>query len=115
MQCGDQMLLGNRALGEVLLHQLVFALGHQFDQRLVRGLGGAASVGGNLADLAAAIAARRVEERLHRHQIHHAMKSLRIADGQLHRARIAGPSARAGHRSARSTRRHRRPWGGPSG
>ena len=42
VQRGDQVLLGNRALGEVLLHQLVFALGHQLHQRLVRCLAPAA-------------------------------------------------------------------------
>ena len=78
MQRGNQMLLGNRALGEVLLHQLVFALGHQLHQRLMRALAAAVKRCRNLADLAAAIAAGRVVERLHRHQVDDAMKSLRI-------------------------------------
>ena len=47
---------------------------------------------GNLADLAAAIAAGRVEERLHGHQVDHAVKSLRIDDGQLDRDAVAAPA-----------------------
>ena len=36
---GDQVLLGNGALGEVLFHELVFAFGDQFHQGFVGGLG----------------------------------------------------------------------------
>ena len=37
MQRRDQVLLGDSALGKELLHQLVFSLGHQLDQRLMSG------------------------------------------------------------------------------
>ena len=74
---GDEVLLGDGALGEVLFHQLVFAFGDQLDQRFVRGLGLRREAGGNFAgDLAAAIAAGRVVEGLHGDQVDDAVKSL---------------------------------------
>ena len=94
MQRGDQVLLGNRALGEVLFHQLVLALGHQFDQRFVRGLGvGCDQAGGNLARSCrghrrsacsrnASIVTRSTTP----------WNPLRIDDGQLHRNAAAAPA-----------------------
>ena len=38
VQGGDQVLFGNGALGEKLLHQLVFAFGDQLHQGFMRGL-----------------------------------------------------------------------------
>ena len=93
MQRGDQVLLGNSTLGKVHLHQLVFAFGHQFHQRLMGcfGLGGQA--GRDFAgDLAAAVAPGGVMEGLHRHQIDHAMKALGVRDGQLHGHAIPAPA-----------------------
>ena len=92
MQRCNQVLLGNRALGKVLLHQLVFALGHQLHQRLVRGFGSACQGRRNFADLAASIATGSVVKRLHRHQIDNAMESIRPADGQLHRHTQPSPA-----------------------
>ena len=61
---GDEVLFGDGALLEVLLHQLVFAFGDQLDESLVAGLGVGGQAGGNLAgDLAAAIAAGGVDRR----------------------------------------------------
>ncbi len=65
MQRGDQVLFSDGALLEVLFHQLVFALGHQLDQRLMAGFGVGGQAGGNLHDLAAAVAAGGVVEGLH--------------------------------------------------
>ena len=53
---GDEVLLGDGALAEELLHELVFAFGHEFDEGLVRGLGVGFDGVGDLADLAAAVA-----------------------------------------------------------
>ena len=79
--------------GEVLLHQLVFAFGHQFDQRLVSGLGLRGEAGGNLAgDLAAAIAVGRVVEGLHGDQVDNAVEAAGIGDGQLDGHAVAAPA-----------------------
>ncbi len=86
------MLLGDGALFEILLHQLVFALGDQLDQRLMAGLCVGGKAVGDLADFAAAVAAWGVEERLHGHQVHDAMETLRIGDGQLDRDAITAPA-----------------------
>ena len=51
VQCGDQVLLGDGALLEELLHQLVFAFGDQLDQRLVTRLGIGCEAVGNLAGI----------------------------------------------------------------
>ena len=89
MQRGDQVLLWNRALGEKLFHQFVFPFRDQLHQCFMRGLRVSTQVAGNLADLAPAIATRRVVKRLHGHQVDDALKSLRIHDGQLHRDQVA--------------------------
>jgi hypothetical protein len=87
------MLFGDGALLEVLLHQLVLALGHQLDQRLVAGLGVGGHAGGNLAgDLAAAIAAGGVIEGLHGYQIDNAVEALGIGDGKLDGHAVAAPA-----------------------
>jgi hypothetical protein len=81
---GDKVLFGDGALLEVLLHQLVFAFGDQFDQRFVAGLGVGGYTGGNFAgDLTAAVAAGGVIESLHGDQVDYAVKALRVGDGQL--------------------------------
>ena len=80
---GDEVLLGDGALGEVLFHQLVFAFGDQFDQRFVGGLGRLGEAGGNFGDLAAAVAVGRVVEGLHGDQVDDAVKTVGVGDGQL--------------------------------
>ena len=93
MESGDEMLFGEGAGVEVLLHQLVLAFGDQLDQRLVAGLGVGSQAGGNLSgSLAAAVAAGGVLPGLHGDQVHHAVKSLRAGDGQLYRHAIAAPA-----------------------
>ncbi len=46
---GDEVVFGDGALFEVLLHQLVFAFGDELDQGLVAGLGIRGERGGNFA------------------------------------------------------------------
>ena len=93
MQRGDEVLLGDGALLEVLLHQLVFAFGDQLDQRLVAGLGVGGHAGGNFAgDLAAAIAAGGVVIGLHGDQVDHAVEALGVGDGQLDGNAVAAPA-----------------------
>ena len=57
VESGDQVLLGDGALGKVLFHEFIFAFGHQLHQRFVRGLGGFLQWRGNFSDLALPIAA----------------------------------------------------------
>ena len=79
MQRGDQVFLGDGALLEVLLHQFIFALRHQFHQRLVPRLRFRGQRRGNLVrNLTPPIPAGGIRIRLHRHQVHHAVKTLRI-------------------------------------
>ena len=92
LQPAQQILDGKRALLKKLLHQLVVALGDHLDQLFVRLLGRLGHVRGNLFDLGAAVAVRRVDQRLHGHQIHHAAKIFFRADGQLHRHHAAAES-----------------------
>ena len=47
---GDEVLFGDGALLEVLLHQLVFAFGDQLDQSFMAGLGVGGKAGGNFAE-----------------------------------------------------------------
>ena len=83
MQSGDDVLFVDGALLEELLHELVVALGHQFDQALVRGLGLFFHVGGNRADLRLAVAAHLVGVGVHLDQVDDAGKALLRAHGQL--------------------------------
>ncbi len=93
MKGGDEMLFGERAGFEVLLHQFVLDLGHQFDQRLVACLGVGGQAGGNFGGgLAAAIAAGGVLPGLHGDQVHHAVKALGAGDGQLDGQACAAPA-----------------------
>ncbi len=93
MQRGDQVLPGERAGVEVLLHQLVFAFRYELDQRLVAGLGVGGEAGGNLSgDLAAAVAAGGVIEGLHGDQIDDAAKALCAGDGNLDGHAVAAPA-----------------------
>ena len=93
MEGGDQMLLRDRSLGKELLHQFVLAFRYQLHQRLVRRLCRRLHLCRNLPDLALAIAARRVIERLHRDQIDDTLKALAVGNRQLygnHCAAVAG-------------------------
>ncbi len=86
------MLLGDGSFGEVLLHQLVFAFGDQFDQRLVGGFGGMGEGGGDFSDLAAAVAIGGVQEGLHGDQVDDSLEAVGIGDGELDRDAIAAPA-----------------------
>ena len=115
VQRGDEVLFGERAGLEVLLHQLVFAFGDQLDQSLVAGLGVGSQAGGNLGGhLAAAIAAGGVIEGLHGDQIDDAVKALGAGDGQLDGHAVAAPAVDQIVDEGAQARRRRRPWGGPS-
>ena len=85
VQAGDDVLFGDGALVEELLHQRVIAFGNQFHQPLVRGLGLLGHVGGDGADRRLAVAAHLVGVGLHLHQVDDAGEALFGADGQLHR------------------------------
>ena len=84
MNGGDKMVFGNSPFLEKFFHQLVFALGHQFHQRLVRLLGFFCQLRGDGTFFALAAAAHLVGVGLHVDQIHHAAQALLLADGQLH-------------------------------
>ena len=93
VQRGDQVIFGNGALLEIFFHQLVFAFGNQLDERFVAGLGVGREGGGNLrGGFAAAIAAGRVRVSLHGDEIDHAVKALRVDDGQLDGNTVAAPA-----------------------
>src|ERR1700733_3846705 len=85
MQRGDQVRFRNRSLLEELLHQFVLAFRDELDESLVSRLRIGENPLWNLPYLTMSISIRLVEKRLHRHQIHHAMKSMLINDWQLHR------------------------------
>ena len=90
---GDEVLFGERAGLEVLLHQLVLAFGDQLDESLVAGLGVGGQVGGDFGgDLAAAIAAGGVIVGLHGDQIDDAVEAFRAGDGQLDGNTVAAPA-----------------------
>ena len=92
MQRGNQVVFGDGALLEVLLHQLVFALGHQFHQRLMPRLRIRGQARRNLArHLAAPIAAGRVVVGLHRHQVYHPVKTIGAGNRQLEQ-QVAPPA-----------------------
>src|ERR1019366_7887266 len=93
MQGGNQVLLGDRAFLEILFQQLVFALGHEFDQGFVAGLGVGGQAVGNLAgDFAASVSVGGVIESLHGHQVNHAVESLCVRNWQLDRNTVAAPA-----------------------
>ena len=89
-----QVFHRQRALLEELLHQRVVALGDHFHQCLMRSLGGLGEFPGNLLDFRFAIAIRCVNVRLHRDQVHDAMKTFLRADRQLHGNHVAAKHAR---------------------
>ena len=84
MNGGDKMVFGNRPFLEKFFHQLIFALGHQFHQRLVGLLGFFRQLRWDGTLFALAAAAHLVGVGLHVDQINHAAKALLLADGQLH-------------------------------
>ena len=93
MQGCNEVLFGDGSLLEVLLHQLVLALGHQFDQSLVAGLGVGGEAGRNFrSNLAAAIAAGSVVVGAHGDQIDHAVETFGAGDGQLDGNTVAAPA-----------------------
>ena len=83
VQSGDDVLFVDGAFLEELFHERVVALGDQFDQALVRGLGLLFHVGGDGADLRLAVAAHLVGVGVHLHQVDDAGEALLRADGQL--------------------------------
>ena len=112
---GDEVIFGDGALLEVLLHQFVFAFGDELDESFVAGLGVGSEGSGNFrGGFAAAIAAGRVGVGLHGDEIDHAVKALGVDDGQLDGNTVAAPALGADRRAGRSSRRRRRPWDGPS-
>ncbi len=82
---GIRVLDRDRPFLEELFHQLVVALGDQFDQLLVRFLGLVFQVSGDFGFLAFAIAAEFVGVSLHLDQVDHAVEILFLADGQFQR------------------------------
>ncbi len=80
---GDEVLFGDGALAEELLHQFIFAFSDDFNESFVRGLCVVLHRIGNLGYFAAAIAIRRVEIGLHRHQVDYSVKAMLVDDGKL--------------------------------
>ena len=79
VQGGDEVLFGDGALLEVLLHEFIFAFGDEFDESFVAGLGVCGYAGGDFAgDFAAAIAAGGVIESLHGDQVDYAVETLGV-------------------------------------
>ena len=87
----DQVFFGDGALAEVLLHQLVLALGNQLHQRLVGGLRIRRHRVRDLSRLAAPAAVRLVQKRRHRHQVHYAVEAVLVHNRQLHGNHLASP------------------------
>ena len=81
VQRRDQVFFRDGSLFEKLFQQRVVALGYQFHQFFVLGLGFVFHVGGNLGFFALAVAAQFVGVSLHGDQIDHAAKILLFADG----------------------------------
>ena len=93
MKRGDEVVFGDGAFLEVLLHQLVFAFGDELDESFVAGLGVGSERRGNFrGDFAAAIAAGRVGVGLHGDEIDYAVKALGVGDGQLDGNTVAAPA-----------------------
>ena len=85
-QAGDQLLVGQRAGLEELLHQLLVGLGDHLDERLARRVDGRRSCRpgtGAFGELAALVGLE--DERLLRDQIDDAAERLLLADRQLNR------------------------------
>ena len=81
MMCSSAMvpLSKNSSISDVV------ALGYQFHQALVRGLGLFGQVVGNRANFGFAVATHLVGVGLHLHQVDYAGEAFLGADGQLHR------------------------------
>ena len=85
VQRRDQVFLRDGSLFEELFQQRVVALGHQFHQLFVLGLGLVFHVGGNLGFFPLAVAAQFVGVGLHGDQIDHAAKVFLFPNGQFQR------------------------------
>ena len=90
-QAADQLLLGERALGEERLHQLLVGLGDHLDQLLARMLGGVDQRRRNVRFRHLAVGAEGL--RLHLHQIDDADEGLLLAERELHGDDLAGAVA----------------------
>ncbi|MGC4084619.1 MAG: hypothetical protein QM736_21505 [Vicinamibacterales bacterium] len=99
-QTCDELVVGERAGLEEVLHQLLVRLGDHLDQRLARVLDIARHLGGNRALLELAFLATLVDVRLARHQVDDASDGLLFADRQLQRNHRA--AARVAQRLQRS-------------
>ena len=91
----DELVVGERAGLEELLHQLLVGLRHHFDQRFARGLDGGGHVARDSAfgELAASVGLQ--DERLLRDEIDDALERALFADRQLNRHRPCGCTLRA--------------------
>ena len=81
----DQVIFRNRSLFEELLHELVFAFGHQLDQCLMGLFCFLGKFGGKGTFFALSVSSQGIGVRLHRDQIHDAGKIALSPDGQKYR------------------------------
>ena len=102
LQAADQLLLGERALLEELLHQLVVGLGHHLDERLARRLDRRLHVRRERVFLELAAAVGLVHVGLHRDQVDDAAERLLLADRQLDRDDRRGRTPPAASRACAS-------------
>src|SRR5262249_53239868 len=84
-QAGEEMLGGQRALGEKLFHETVVAFGDHFNEFLVGRFGGVGEIAGNVFDGGLAVAVGLVNVGLHGDEVHHAAEIPFFANGQLQR------------------------------
>src|SRR5712664_144085 len=86
---GDEVVDGNGAFAEKLLHHFVVAFSDHFDEFFVRFLGVAGQGGGNFFDGGFAVTIGMVEVGFHGHQINDAAETSFRADRQLERDDVA--------------------------
>src|SRR5690606_475987 len=91
---GDDVVLGEVALLQVLVHHLFGRLGGRLDHELARGLGLVDQAGGDVLVFEGVALGRHVpDDRLHLDQVDHAFEVVLGADRHLHRHRV-GAQAR---------------------